>query len=346
MSKIVTTTLEKVCRPEKGEIISGPFGSNISSKYFVKEGIPVIRGNNLSLSLDKFYDDGFVFVTQEKADELNCYADRKDLVFTAAGTIGQVGLIPENSKFDRYVISNKQIRVRIDSNKIDVLYAYYWFASPWIQRLLTLSNKGSTVPLLTLWEVKNLPVSYPEDIEEQHRIALVLETITKRIENNNKINKELESMAKTIYDYWFLQFEFPNEDGKPYKSSDGKMVWSEELKREIPEGWKVKRIDDFGKLNNGINYNKNEVGDKSYKIVNVRNISETSLLLSKTKMDDIVLTARTADNYLLKENDILIARSGIPGAVRILNNDIENTIYCGFIICLRLASDLYRRYLL
>ena len=345
MSKIVTTTLEKVCRPEKGEIISGPFGSNISSKYFVKEGIPVIRGNNLSLSLDKFYDDGFVFVTQEKADELNCYADRKDLVFTAAGTIGQVGLIPENSKFDRYVISNKQIRVRIDSNKIDVLYAYYWFASPWSQRLLTLSNKGSTVPLLTLWEVKNLPVSYPEDIEEQHRIALVLETITKRIENNNKINKELESMAKTIYDYWFLQFEFPNEDGKPYKSSDGKMVWSEELKREIPEGWKVKRIDDFGKLNNGINYNKNEVGDKSYKIVNVRNISETSLLLSKTKMDDIVLTARTADNYLLKENDILIARSGIPGAVRILNNDIENTIYCGFIICLRLASDLYRRYL-
>ena len=345
MSKIVTTTLEKVCRPEKGEIISGPFGSNISSKYFVKEGIPVIRGNNLSLSLDKFYDDGFVFVTQEKADELNCYADRKDLVFTAAGTIGQVGLIPENSKFDRYVISNKQIRVRIDSNKIDVLYAYYWFASPWIQRLLTLSNKGSTVPLLTLWEVKNLPVSYPEDIEEQHRIALVLETITKRIENNNKINKELESMAKTIYDYWFLQFEFPNEDGKPYKSSDGKMVWSEELKREIPEGWKVKRIDDFGKLNNGINYNKNEVGDKSYKIVNVRNISETSLLLSKTKMDDIVLTARTADNYLLKENDILIARSGIPGAVRILNNDIENTIYCGFIICLRLASDLNRRYL-
>ena len=345
MSKIVTNTLEKVCRPEKGEIISGPFGSNISSKYFVKEGIPVIRGNNLSLSLDKFYDDGFVFVTQEKADELNCYADRKDLVFTAAGTIGQVGLIPENSKFDRYVISNKQIRVRIDSNKIDVLYAYYWFASPWIQRLLTLSNKGSTVPLLTLWEVKNLPVSYPEDIEEQHRIALVLETITKRIENNNKINKELESMAKTIYDYWFLQFEFPNEDGKPYKSSDGKMVWSEELKREIPEGWKVKRIDDFGKLNNGINYNKNEVGDKSYKIVNVRNISETSLLLSKTKMDDIVLTARTADNYLLKENDILIARSGIPGAVRILNNDIENTIYCGFIICLRLASDLYRRYL-
>lgn len=299
MSKIVTTTLEKVCRPEKGEIISGPFGSNISSKYFVKEGIPVIRGNNLSLSLDKFYDDGFVFVTKEKADELNCYADRKDLVFTAAGTIGQVGLIPENSKFDRYVISNKQIRVRIDSNKIDVLYAYYWFASPWIQRLLTLSNKGSTVPLLTLREVKNLPVSYPEDIEEQHRIALVLETISKRIENNNKINKELESMAKTIYDYWFLQFEFPNENGKPYKSSGGKMVWSEELKREIPEGWEAGFFSNLIEIGNG----------KDHK--NLRN--------GKIPVYGSGGVMRMVDTYIYNGESVLIPRKGTLNNILYVN---------------------------
>ena len=62
--------------------------------------------------------------------------------------------------------------------------------------------------------------------------------------NNNKINAELESIAKTIYDYWFLQFEFPNEERKPYKSSGGKMVWNEELKREIPEGWECKKLDE------------------------------------------------------------------------------------------------------
>lgn len=77
---------------------------------------------------------------------------------------------------------------------------------------------------------------------EQHKIVDVLKLIDDKIENNNKINAELESMAKTIYDYWFLQFEFPNEDGKPYKSSGGKMVWNEELKREIPEGWEVKNV--------------------------------------------------------------------------------------------------------
>ena len=345
MSKIITTTLEKICLKEKGAIISGPFGSNISSKYFVQTGIPVIRGNNLSLSLDKFYDEGFVFVTKEKAEELNCYADKMDLIFTAAGTIGQVGLIPKIAQYEKYVISNKQIRARIDANRVDILYAYYWFSSPWIQKQLVQSNKGSTVPLLTLWEVKNLPISYPENIEEQRKIALVLETITNKIENNNKINIELENMAKTIYDYWFLQYEFPNEEGKPYKSAGGKMAWNEELKKEIPEGWEVKSVVDFGTLRNGINYDKNVGGNKKYKIVNVRNISSTSLLMDTLDMDDIYLDSQLADKYLLKKNDILIARSGIPGAVRIIERDIENTIYCGFIICLELLSDLYRKYL-
>jgi len=72
MSKWIHTTFNDICRSDKGAIISGPFGSNISSKFFVLDGVPVIRGNNLSLSLDKFYDDDFVFVTEEKADELNC----------------------------------------------------------------------------------------------------------------------------------------------------------------------------------------------------------------------------------------------------------------------------------
>ena len=191
MNNTISTTLEKICLPEKGSIISGPFGSNISSKFFVPVGVPVIRGNNLSLSYDKFYDDGFVFVTKEKAEELKCYAYRGDLIFTAAGTIGQVGVIPEDSKYEEYVISNKQIRARIDTTRVNILYAYYWFSSPWIQALLIKSNKGSTVPLLTLSEVKDLPISFPEDINEQRRIAYCIETISRKIENNMKINDNL-----------------------------------------------------------------------------------------------------------------------------------------------------------
>ena len=89
----------------KKAIISGPFGSNIGSRFFVNEGIPVIRGNNLPNDMRRFNDEGFVYLTQEKADELNCYAIKDDLLFTAAGTIGQVGILTGIEKYEKYVIS-------------------------------------------------------------------------------------------------------------------------------------------------------------------------------------------------------------------------------------------------
>ena len=247
MSKWIHTTLNDICRSDKGAIISGPFGSNISSKFFVLDGVPVIRGNNLSLSLDKFYDDDFVFVTEEKADELNCYAEEGDLIFTAAGTIGQVGILEAPLKYKKYVISNKQLRARIDTRKVDLLYAYYWFASAWMQNYFIRNNKGSTVPLITLSELKDAPISYPEDITEQKKIAMAIEAISRKINNNRNICFNLESMAKTLYDYWFTQFDFPNAEGKPYRSSGGEMVWNDQLKREIPKGWDTATINEMTK---------------------------------------------------------------------------------------------------
>jgi len=82
-------------------------------------------------------------------------------------------------------------------------------------------------------------------IEVQGNISTILTLLDDKIRKNNQINVELGSMAKTLYDYWFLQFEFPNDEGKPYKSSGGKMAWNEELKREIPEGWEVRQIGDI-----------------------------------------------------------------------------------------------------
>ena len=259
MSELVTCTLEDICVKAKGAIISGPFGSNISKKYFVENGIPVIRGNNLTTNHIKFIDDGFVFITEEKANELNCDAYCGDLIFTAAGTIGQVGIIPKNSKYNRYVISNKQIRARIDTNIVDLDYAYCWFASPWIQTILENNNKGSTVPLLTLAEVKALPITYPRDLGQQKALAKVLVQLDSKMENNDLICSNLDGIAKLVYDYWFIQFDFPDENGKPYKSSGGKMVWNEELKREIPEGWKVIVLKDHFHIDRGISYSSENI---------------------------------------------------------------------------------------
>ena len=150
-------------------VISGPFGSNVGKRYFKKTGIPLIRGNNLTTDFTKFIDQGFTFLTEQKADELKADAVRGDILFTAAGTIGQVGMIPENSEYERYVISNKQLRFRVDSKKADAEYVYYWLASPWIYKAILNRNTGSTVPLINLGIIKSLPLSIPNDIQDQKK---------------------------------------------------------------------------------------------------------------------------------------------------------------------------------
>lgn len=268
-TEFIVCTLKDIASSEKGSIISGPFGSNISSKFFQESGVPVIRGNNLSSGLEKFIDDGFAFISEEKADELNCYAIEDDLIFTAAGTIGQVGIIEKKAKYKKYVISNKQLRVRLDVGKVNPLYAYYWFSSPWVVKDIVNKNTGSTVPLINLGILKSLEIKLPKNRIVQDKIASVLSVLDSKIELNNRINAELEAMAKTIYDYWFVQFDFPfdfaknkpcthqeeNSNSKkckckPYKSSGGKMIWNDELKREIPEGWEVKRLEEIANIGN------------------------------------------------------------------------------------------------
>lgn len=119
---------------------------------------------------------------------------------------------------------------------------YYLFN--YLKRLdLSNLNSGTGVPSMTFGAYYNIPIQLPE-LSIQQKIASVLSALDDKIELNNKINAELEVMAKTLYDYWFVQFEFPNENGKPYKTSGGKMMYNEVLKRDIPEGWEVKRLEE------------------------------------------------------------------------------------------------------
>ncbi|OBQ11865.1 hypothetical protein [Anabaena sp. AL09] len=92
----------------------------------------------------------------------------------------------------------------------------------------------------------------------------ILSYFDDKIEINNRINSELENLAKTIYDYWFVQFDFPDENGKPYKSSGGKMVYNQEFKREIPAGWEVKKLGNFGVFKNGVNYDPSQPGERLF----------------------------------------------------------------------------------
>ncbi len=125
------------------------------------------------------------------------------------------------------------------------LFIYYFARSPLFrERAISCMEGTSGRKRVNENTLKNFEFNFP-NLSTQKSIAKVLSDLDAKIEVNNRINEELESLANTIYDYWFVQFDFPDREGKPYKSSGGKMVYNEEVKREIPEGWEVKKLSDF-----------------------------------------------------------------------------------------------------
>jgi len=135
------------------------------------------------------------------------------------------------------------LTLKIDEDNDSSFIYYALFRDEFFDHMMN-GSKGTKMPRGDKTQILNfrIPVF---GINKQTQIAKVLSDLDAKIELNNKINAELEAMAKLIYDYWFVQFDFPNAKGKPYKTSGGKMVWSEELKREIPEGWEVKPLKGF-----------------------------------------------------------------------------------------------------
>lgn len=151
----------------------------------------------------------------------------------------------------------------------------------------------------------NISVSYPSDENSQQKIAAVLSALDDKIELNNKINAELEKMAKTLYDYWFVQFEFPNAEGKPYKSSGGKMVYNETLKREIPEGWKVKNLFDVCNLQYGFPFKTEYFNSEGngVPVIRIRDILENTISNYSTEQN-------VDKKYIIQKGDVLIGMDG------------------------------------
>lgn len=229
----------------------GPFGSDIKVEYFVDKGVPVLNGSNISGF--KVTDDFHNYVTEERASGYRkAIAVRGDIVITHRGTLGQIAYIPDDSQYEKYVISQSQFKVRLDTDKVNPVYfTYYFHTNEGQQRLLSFKSHVG-VPALaqatTNFRLLDFPL-IPKP--KQDAIASVLKILDQKIELNNQINAELEAMAKTLYDYWFVQFDFPDANGKPYKSSGGKMVYNKVLKREIPEGWEVKPVSEIIEVRDG-----------------------------------------------------------------------------------------------
>lgn len=264
------------------EIAMGPFGSNIKVSCFVDSGVPVLNGSNLEgFSLS---EKTFRYVTREKADSLNkANAHRGDIVITHRGTLGQIVFIPQDSKYDRYVISQSQFRVRCN-DKVLPEYLVYYFHTPIGQHKLLSNASQVGVPALARPSstFQQIEVVLPE-LSIQKRVVEIISTIQKKIVNNQEQNDNLYAQAKAIFDNHFINID------------------------AIPAGWRKGNLLDIANYLNGLAMQKfrpqgNEIGLPVLKIKELRQGScdDSSELCS----------LRIKPEYIIHDGDVIFSWSG------------------------------------
>lgn len=220
-------------------------------------GFPLIATNCIKHSSIYPTFENIRYVNDDiKNNWFRTYPEPNDIIFVNKGTPGRVCLVPDPVSF---CFAQDMIGFRCDPEKIDYQYLFAILRSEYIQKKIENYHVGLVIPHFKKGDLDSLNIPRMASRAEELAIGELYLTLSKKIELNNRINTELEAMAKTLYDYWFVQFDFPNEEGKPYKSSGGKMVYNSILKREIPEGWSVDRLQSYINFKRGISYKSNEI---------------------------------------------------------------------------------------
>ena len=192
----------------------------------------------------------------------------------------------------------------INQSKVFPYFLYNYLKNLNLENL----NTGTGVPSMTFDSYYNLKINLPS-LETQQKIAKILSDIDDKIEVLHQINDNLAELAKTIYDYWFMQFDFPDENGKPYKTSGGKMFYNEVLKREIPEGWEVKRIEDYCKSSGGYAFKSSEWKKSGNPIIKIKNIQENNSL-NIEDIDFVDMSKTIDEKFKANAGDVVIAMTG------------------------------------
>jgi type I restriction enzyme S subunit len=230
-----------------GEIANVTTGYPFKGDLYSDEGIRVVRGENITIGSLRWDSTKCWNSKFEQTEKYSLKED--DVVIGMDGS--RVGKNRAQVKArDLPLLLAQRVACVRSTELSDQNYLYYLIRSEKFEQYVNKIQTGSSIPHISLRQIEEFPVAFPPLLTQQ-KIASVLSALDSKIELNNRINSELEAMAKTLYDYWFVQFDFPDKNGKPYKSSGGKMVWNEELKREIPEGWEDGELKDIANITMG-----------------------------------------------------------------------------------------------
>lgn len=306
MNKVPYIKLKEICNVNQGlQIpISERFSENGPNRYFY------ITVQFLKVGhLEKFYIEN---------PPKSTICNENDIIIVRTGSTGQI-LTGVKGCFH-----NNFFKVNYDEKKVIGKYLYYCLKTDQKQNEMKKRAGITTIPDLNHFMFLDMKIPLPS-IEHQKFTVSILDSISTKIEFNNKINAELEAMAKLIYDYWFVQFDFPDENGKPYKSSGGKMVYNEELKREIPEGWEVEKLSKCCEIIDCLHSKKSDLvfEDEKYYLLQLENIKDDGLIdltnkyyVSKSEYERWTVRIEVQDHDLVITNAGRVAGlSQIPKGV-------------------------------
>ncbi len=310
MSNTLNGELGSLVAAGGGKIHTGPFGSQLHASDYVAEGIPCIMPANMKNSRVDL--SNISFITETDAQRLSKYIVKEnDIVYSRRGDVTQKALIRKSEA--GYFCGTGCLLLR-PGKKFDARFLTYYLSIPKIQNWIVSQAVGATMPNLNTGILSSIPFHGPEK-PEQERVANVLSAIEEKIELNNRINAELEAMAKTLYDYWFVQFEFPDANGKPYKTSGGKMVYNSTLKREIPEGWCDKTLSQIANITMGQSPEGRSYNDEGVGTIFYQGSTDFGWLFPTTRQ------YTTAPSRMAKKGDILLSVRAPVGDMNIANTD-------------------------
>ena len=285
----------------KRSTASGPFGSNLVSRDYTESGVPVIRGGNMSNG--RWVGGDFAWVSEDKAEELSAnLAFPGEIVFTQRGTLGQVCLVPDGP-CNKYVLSQSQMKLRVNLSICDPLFMLYQFASPGQQAYIDMNAIRVGVPHTNLGILRDTPCQVPP-LAEQKAIAHILGTLDDKIELNRKTNETLEAMAKALFKSWFVDFDpvRAKAEGRPTGLPVGisdlfPASFEDSELGDIPSEWKVEQLGEVIELAYGKPLKEEQRNGGSYPVFGSNGV------------------VGSHDEYLVEAPGIVVGRKGNPGTV-------------------------------
>ena len=293
--KLKKYKLRKLCLPNQ----IGKYGIPAPAIAYSNGKIRYLRISDIS-------EEGTLVNTDKKSvesEDIEQYIlEENDIVFARTGnSTGRAYLYDKRDGVMAY--AGFLIKYQLDEHKVNPIYLRYFTLSTFYKQWVANLSVGSTRGNISAQTFADCPIVLPPR-HQQNVLVETLSNIDAKIKLNRQINDNLEAMAKQLYDYWFVQFDFPNEEGKPYKSRGGAMVWNEKLKREIPQGWTAANIFDELSVQYGFPFSTDLFTEvpTNIPVVRIRDILENSVSAYSREEAD--------EKYKLQKQDLLIGMDG------------------------------------